>query len=206
MSGKRQSPTRSVKQSIRRKAQENRRRQENKEILSQQIMETCLALPTVRQAETLLFYMSVRDEVRTVSVLPQVLAGGWKVVVPWCSDSGDLELFPLNSMNELQVGRFGIPEPGRSLRDLEGKHITMTEIDAVLVPGVAFDRNGGRLGRGYGYYDRLLQQARKDCLLAGLAWECQLFPEIPMDEHDVFMDCVVTETALHPGRRSGATA
>ena len=203
MSGNPQPPAWSVKQKIRRTAQSNRERQENKDRLSQLILETCLALPPVRQAKSLLIYMSVRDEVRTVSMLPQILSDAWKIVVPWCTDAGTLELFALNSMDELQSGRFGILEPGLELRGDHEKHVSMSEIDAVLVPGVAFDRNGGRLGHGHGYYDRLLQHARQDCVLAGLAWECQLFPEIPMDKHDVFMDCVVTETAVHPGRRSG---
>ena len=202
MSGKSQSPPRPVKQRIRRSAQRNRRRQENKERLSQQIIETCLTLPSVRRAKTLLIYLSVRDEVRTVSLFPQVQADTWKIVVPWCTETGDLELFALDSMDELQVGRFGILEPVADLRGLHGKQVTMAEIDAVLVPGVAFDRNGGRLGHGHGYYDRLLQHARSDCLLAGLAWDCQMFSEIPMDQHDVFMDCVVTETDVHSGRRS----
>ena len=202
MSGSSRRRIRSDKQSIRSTAQENRRCQDNKDLLSLRIMETCLSLPAVRQAESLMLYMHVRDEVRTGSCLPKILAGTWKVIVPWCTDAGNLELFILNSMDELEVGRFGILEPARKLRCLAEKRVEVAVLDAILVPGVAFDRSGGRLGHGYGYYDRLLQQVRCDCLLAGLAWECQLFPEIPMDEHDVFMNCVVTEATVHQGRQS----
>ena len=75
----------------------------------------------------------------------------------------------------------------------------------MIVPGVAFDRDGGRLGHGFGYYDKLLNRARPDAPLVALAFECQLFPQIPMQAHDVFMDKVVTESAVYAGkgRRAG---
>ena len=75
----------------------------------------------------------------------------------------------------------------------------MKEIDLIIVPGVAFDRRGGRTGHGKGYYDKLLEHARLDTPLVALAFECQMFDEIPMQEHDVFMDKVVTEKASYDG-------
>ena len=74
------------------------------------------------------------------------------------------------------------------------------ELDVIMVPGVAFDRRGGRTGHGKGYYDKLLEHARRDTPLVALAFECQLFPEIPVQPHDVFMDMVITESAVYPGR------
>jgi 5-formyltetrahydrofolate cyclo-ligase len=68
------------------------------------------------------------------------------------------------------------------------------------VPGVAFDQSGGRMGHGFGYYDRLLQHARPDAPLVALAFECQLFPEIPAEAHDIFMDKSITEKAVYVGR------
>ncbi len=65
---------------------------------------------------------------------------------------------------------------------------------------MAFDRRGGRLGHGFGYYDKLLQRARPDTPLVALAFECQLFDAIPMQEHDIFMDRIVTEEAVYPGK------
>jgi 5-formyltetrahydrofolate cyclo-ligase len=69
-----------------------------------------------------------------------------------------------------------------------------------MVPGVAFDRSGARMGHGKGYYDKLLQHARKDAPLVALAFECQLFPEIPVAPHDIFMDLIITEKAIYPGK------
>jgi 5-formyltetrahydrofolate cyclo-ligase len=69
-----------------------------------------------------------------------------------------------------------------------------------MVPGVAFDRTGARMGHGFGYYDKLLQHARPDAPLVALAFECQLFPEIPTQPHDIFMDKIITEKRVYTGR------
>jgi 5-formyltetrahydrofolate cyclo-ligase len=76
-------------------------------------------------------------------------------------------------------------------------------LNLVMVPGVAFDRRGARMGHGKGYYDKLLEHARPDTPLVALAFECQLFDEIPTAEHDVFMDKIITEKAIYPGRGRG---
>ena len=69
-----------------------------------------------------------------------------------------------------------------------------------MVPGVAFDRRGARMGHGFGYYDKLLEHARPDAPLVALAFECQLFPEIPTQAHDIFMDKIITERAIYAGK------
>jgi 5-formyltetrahydrofolate cyclo-ligase len=146
-----------------------------------------------------MWYVDVRDEVRTRHALPQTLTSNQKIVVPYCVD-GELELFHLESMDELELGMYKILEPKASLRDVASKKATIEELDLVLVPGVAFDRQGGRTGHGKGYYDKLLENARPDTPLVALAFECQLFDEIPMQSHDIYMDAVVTESAIYPGR------
>ena len=74
------------------------------------------------------------------------------------------------------------------------------ELDLVMVPGTAFDLHGGRLGQGKGYYDRLLSNARPDAPLVALAFDCQIFEEIPVAAHDVFMDLVLTESRTLTGK------
>ncbi|MCA9210622.1 MAG: 5-formyltetrahydrofolate cyclo-ligase, partial [Planctomycetales bacterium] len=113
---------------------------------------------------------------------------------------GELELFHLEDMNELEKGMYGILEPSAAQRERPEKRIAVEELDLIMVPGVAFDRQGGRTGHGKGYYDKLLEHARSDTPLIALAFECQLFDEIPMQEHDIFMDKVVTEDAVYEGR------
>lgn len=185
------------KQNIRQLARARRRDQTDKDQLSQRIVETALLLPEAQAARTLLFYVDVRDEVRTRHALPKALSSDRRIIVPWCNDSGELELFHLEELSELEAGRYGILEPRLELRERPEKCLPPGELDAVLVPGVAFDRTGGRLGHGKGYYDRLLTRVRPDCSLIGLAFECQLFEAIPMSEHDMRMKFVVTEQSEH---------
>jgi 5-formyltetrahydrofolate cyclo-ligase len=186
------------KKKIREQAHANRNAQPNKDELSQQICATFAALPEYATARTVLFYVDVRSEVRTRHYLPTALTHGKKVVVPWCNDQGELELFHLESMDELAIGMYRILEPRPELRAL--KQVRPELLDLVMVPGVAFDRSGARMGHGKGYYDKLLQHARSDAPLVALAFECQLFPEIPTAEHDVFMDKIITEKAVYTGK------
>ncbi len=188
-----------LKQQIREQAHSNRNAQENKDELSREIVARCMALPEYQRAATVLFYLDVRSEVRTRNDLENALAGGKKIVVPYCVD-GQLELFHLTDPNELSVGMYRILEPKPELRTLAAHRVHVQEIDLIIVPGVAFDREGGRTGHGKGYYDKMLEHARRDTPLVALAFECQLFEKIPMQEHDVFMDKVITEKAVYPGR------
>lgn len=188
-----------VKRQLRREACQRRDQQGDREQLSQTIWERFLALPEFSAAGTVMLYVDARSEVRTRPFLPGVIAAGKRVVVPYCAE-GELALFRLESMDELAPGHFGIHEPNPELRGLEDKRIEAGELDLVMVPGVAFDRRGGRLGYGKGYYDRLLRRLRPDALAVGVAFECQIVPEIPMHHDDVFMDKVVTETALYEGQ------
>jgi 5-formyltetrahydrofolate cyclo-ligase len=103
-------------------------------------------------------------------------------------------------MDELQTGMYGILEPRTELRAIEAKRVDPVELDLIMVPGVAFDRRGARTGHGKGYYDKLLQHARPDCPLVALAFECQVFDEIPTEPHDIFMDRIITESTVYFGR------
>jgi 5-formyltetrahydrofolate cyclo-ligase len=190
------------KTAIRTAAHAARKAQPDKEAVSARISDRVMEMPQYRDAHCVMWYVDVRDEVRTRHALPEALTQGKKVVVPYCVD-GELELFWLESMDELELGMYRILEPRPELRTVGEKKVLPQELDFVMVPGVAFDREGGRTGHGKGYYDKLLQHARPDAPLVALAFECQLFPEIPMQPHDIFMDAVVTEEAVYPGRGRG---
>ena len=188
-----------LKTAIRKQAHENRRAQLEKDAVSEKIVQRFMDLPEYRAAKTVMFYVDVRDEVRTRQALPAALASGKRVVVPYCVD-GELELFWLEYMDELELGMYRILEPKNELRTVESKRLQPPDLDLVMVPGVAFDRNGGRTGHGKGYYDKLLQHARRDTPLVALAFECQLFDEIPVAHHDIFMDKIITEDHVYQGK------
>jgi 5-formyltetrahydrofolate cyclo-ligase len=81
--------------------------------------------------------------------------------------------------------------------------VDVTSLELIIVPGVAFDSSGGRIGHGKGYYDRLLRNVTPATRIVALAFECQMFAEIPMLDQDAFMDKVVTERAVYdckPGK------
>ena len=186
------------KKEIREQAHAARKAQENKDEISREIMKRFMALPEYEQAATVMFYIDVRAEVRTRHDLQAALDSGKKIVVPYCVD-GELELFHLESMDELEIGMYKILEPREDLREVAEKQVDVAELDLIMVPGVGFDRNGGRTGHGKGYYDKLLQHARINTPLVAVAFECQMFAEIPTDAHDIYMDKVVTEADVYAG-------
>lgn len=187
---------------IRQQAHANRNQQPDKDELSRKICATFMSLPEYAAARTVMFYVDVRSEVRTRHSLPDALSGGKRIIVPYCVE-GELKLFLLRDMEELSIGMYKILEPRPELRDLPEKRVTPDELDLVMVPGVAFDRNGGRMGHGFGYYDKLLEHVHDHAPLVALAFECQLFPEIPTQAHDIFMDKIITEKAIYSGRGRG---
>jgi 5-formyltetrahydrofolate cyclo-ligase len=187
------------KTAIRKQAHENRKNQSDKDEVSVRIVNRFLDLPEYASSKTVMFYVDVRDEVRTRQALPEALKSGKRIIVPYCKD-GELELFHLESMDELELGMYRILEPKVDLRSVASKHLQPENLDLVMVPGVAFDRDGGRTGHGKGYYDKLLQHARLDAPLVALAFECQMFEEIPAETHDIYMDKVVTEETVYQGR------
>jgi len=191
--------TAAKKQAIRQAAHDNRRAQANKDEVSATIVDRFMNLPEYHSAQTVMFYVDVRDEVRTRQALPAAIASGRRIVIPYCVD-GELELFHLESMEELEVGMYKILEPREELRQVASKRLQPADLDLVMVPGVAFDRQGGRTGHGKGYYDKLLERARPDAPLIALAFESQMFPEIPCESHDIYMDKVVTESSTYTGR------
>jgi len=186
-----------LKKTIREEAHARRNAQENKDELSKHIVEQFMGLPEYTKAKTVLFYVDVRGEVRTRQSLPAALSSGKTIVIPWCTETVELALFRLERMEELAIGMYKILEPRPELRLLPEKQVDPKTLDLVMVPGVAFDRRGARMGHGKGYYDKLLENARPETPLVALAFECQLFPEIPIATHDVFMNKIITEKAIY---------
>lgn len=187
------------KDEIRKAAHAARRAQPNKDAVSRQITDRVRSLPEYKSARTVMYYVDVRDEARTRQALPEAIQSEQRIVIPYCV-AGELELFLLQSMEELEEGAYRILEPKAELRNAPEKQVSVEELDLILVPGVAFDREGGRTGHGKGYYDKLLEHARLETPLVALAFDCQIFDSIPMQSHDIYMDKVVTESTTYQGR------
>lgn len=196
------------KNKMRRDAYDRRAAQEDKDGVSARACDRFIALPEYQAAKTAMWYIDCRSETRTTRYLKEELAKKEKtIIVPYCTvdDKGDnkLGLWRLDSFDDLVVGKWKILEPPRELWGNPDREVNPEDLDIVLVPGVGFDRNGGRMGNGQGYYDRLLERVRPDCPLIALCYETQLFDEILVAPHDVYMDKVVTEDAVYEGRGRG---
>ena len=110
-----------LKTQIRKQAHENRRNQVNKDEISETIVAKFMSLAEFERAETVLFYVDVRAEVRTRHAFLAALATGKKIIVPWCNKDGELELFHMESVDELSEGMYRILEPKTELRHLPEK-------------------------------------------------------------------------------------
>lgn len=169
-----------------------RRELTNRDERSLRISERLQSLDRWGDAERIAFYIDIRTEVVTRQLLRKTLRDRGRVIVPYCSQE-QLLLASIESWDELAPGAFGVLEPKLWVQKSPVRHIAPADVELVLVPGVAFDFRGGRLGYGKGYYDRLLTCLPSNCLRIGLAFECQLIERIPVEAHDEPMDLVVTE-------------
>jgi len=184
------------KSRIRAEVQSRRKAQAHKEELSRQILARLADLPEYAAARTVLFYINLPVEVQTQPFLPGAWQDGKTIAVPWCQ--GDtLELFRLQSFEELTIAGFGLLEPRPELRLLAERRVEPAAVDLAVVPGVAFDPRGGRLGHGKGYFDQLLKLLRPETPRVALAFQCQVVPAVPMLPHDVFMTKVITEETTY---------
>lgn len=139
-------------------------------------------------SSTRLFYLAFRSEVATLALIEESLAEALRVIVPRCMPEGPtLSLHPILSITDLAPGYMGIPEPTTA------ETVPTDIIEVAIIPGVAFSPTGGRVGYGKGYYDRLLGEMKGRIPIIGLAFEEQIFPEVPAGEHDISVDMIVTD-------------
>ncbi|HEV3051244.1 MAG TPA: 5-formyltetrahydrofolate cyclo-ligase [Longimicrobium sp.] len=146
-------------------------------------------VPEVAAARTLLIYASLPEEVATDGIADEARRRGITLVYPRCLPGGVMTLHAVDSADALRPGRFGIREP-----DADACPVRQPgEIDAALIPGLAWDRGGHRLGRGAGYYDRLLAHADWRGFRCGLFFAAQKTPSVPHEPWDIRLDAIVTE-------------
>ncbi len=143
-------------------------------------------------AMRLLVYVSTGNEVDTQELIRQLLAMGRQVYVPRFDPT--IQSYAVSELHdfdtELMTGRFGILEP----KPEAVRVVALDQINAALVPGLAFDETGNRLGRGLGHFDRLLRQTSG--VKIALAFDFQVLEEVPAEAHDARMDFIVTETRV----------
>lgn len=142
-----------------------------------------------RTATAVLFYAALRDELDLSTLWAEAITSGKQVLLPrYVAERAAYEICVVDPARQpLEAGKFGILEPAR-----ECPVFSLKRLDLTLVPGVAFDREGRRLGRGRGFYDRLLEHV--DGVKCGVALDRQIEPRIPVESHDIRVDCILTPT------------
>jgi 5-formyltetrahydrofolate cyclo-ligase len=148
-----------------------------------------LGLPELRGVQTVALYAALDEELDPVGALPRLVEAGVRTLFPRVRGER-LELVAAADLPTLQLGYRGIREP-------VGIAIDPSVVDVLLVPGVAFDVRGGRLGQGGGHYDRLLATLPGTATAVGMCFACQVVPRVPMEDHDRSVDVVVTEAGVH---------
>lgn len=181
------------KAAIRRKILDRRQSQdpEVRADHSRRIITALLRHEAFIQAKAVLVYLSKDEEVGTDALLAPAFESGKRVFVPVVDrDSHELRIAELSGPDaRYQLGPFGIRQPVK-----EGLNFVSPEaVDLVVAPGVAFDRKGGRLGHGKGYYDRLLSRLGSHVTRVALAFDFQVLDAVPQDRNDVRMDTLITE-------------
>ncbi len=179
------------KQQIRREIETQRKALDAQwlETASARVVETLLSMDVFQSAETVALYMAIAGEVNLDSLFQRCRELGKRTCIPVFNTKEKLyEMAEITLETECFTGHYGIREP------LSPALFPMDNIDLVVVPGVAFDRKGNRLGRGGGYYDRLLEGFSGAS--SAVAFDFQVLPAIPLEQHDKPVDVLVTETEI----------
>ena len=156
---------------------------------SQSLCNALIAHPAWQNASTVAIFASMQSEPDVELLWPH--ADAKRLCYPVITPEG-LEFVAVDSADRLQPGRWGIREPIRETQSL----VPANQLDLVVVPGAAFTLTGERLGRGGGFYDRVLVSTGFRAFKAGVCFDAQIVPALPSESHDQRVDCVVTESGV----------
>ena len=159
------------------------------------ILERLVQLPEYQQAETALGYMNIGAEFSSEFWIQQALADGKKLALPRVNrHTNQLDLYWVDDLeNQLAPGLWGIREP---MVERCERVATLNEVEFALLPGVAFTRDGARLGYGGGFYDKLLAHMTRPPALVAAAFALQIVEQIPQEETDIKVEWIVTEQEI----------
>lgn len=156
-----------------------------------EIFKNLTDMPEYKNAKQILMYMALDNEVNIDSLVDYSIMNGKSVAVPYCINAdGSMEFYYINNTENLISGSFGIREPDISVC----KKVTDFSDSIVIVPAIAFDTNGYRLGYGKGYYDRFLKNY--SFISVGLCYNSLIQKSLPINEYDQKVDYIVTDTRI----------
>ena len=162
----------------------------DQEVLTEEVEARLVQLPVFNEAKTVLTYARFGSEAGTTGIVARILMSGRRLVLPRVEGDQLALCVITNPVMDLTPGKWGIPEPVAGLPTVK-----TSEIDLFLLPGLAFDEHGGRLGYGRGFFDRVLADAGGGTKI-GLAFEGQMVDKVPVTKTDVPMDMIVTSDRI----------
>lgn len=166
--------------------------------LSGEIMSNLIKIPIFEKSKKIMVYLSFKNEVDTFKLISFCQKKGKDIIVPFTIEK-DKRIVPSlikDIDKELVKSKFGYLQPSpEHLKPIDDK-----EIDLIIVPGVAFDRLGYRIGFGGGYYDRFLSKLKHKVTTIGLAYDFQIISRVPAEEFDIPLDYIVTEKRIIVGQ------
>lgn len=168
---------------------------------SAMIMKKIIQMGQFTSATTLFTYVDFRSEVKTAQLMNFMLECNKNVLVPvtLVKEKDLLAVSITDPALELAPGYCSIPEPVTSIREKQA--VSPETIDIIFLPGSVFDERGGRMGYGGGYYDRFVSTKAPQALRVGLAYEQQVVERAPLQDHDEFLDYIITEERIVVGNR-----
>ena len=184
------------KEEIRRKILKKRLSLSSEDIRdkSQQVFLNLAETVEYINSQNIMFYVATRSEVQTEEVIKMSIKMGKNVfipiILPECLNLAPSRIFDFDI--ELEKGKKGILEPKKEYYRL----FPSENIDLIIVPGVAFDLSGNRIGRGFGYYDNFLRKVRSSAKIVALAFEMQIVKKIPNDKNDIPVHKIITEKRI----------
>lgn len=160
-----------------------------REKLNNAVYEKAINSEEYKKANTIFAFVSYDTEVDTHSIIKKAIEDGKTVCVPkTISIEEGMLAIKLDSFDDMAEGNYGILEP-----KFMTPKIDENLIDLAFIPGLAFDKRGGRVGYGGGFYDRFMNNMRKEAKKIGLAYSFQMLEEVPMEAHDLFIDGIITD-------------
>jgi 5-formyltetrahydrofolate cyclo-ligase len=165
--------------------------QQERRAFAHELALTLLALPELIAAQNILAYCALPNELDPAPAIWRLRKRGVRIAYPRIEAPGVLGMHFVDHEMELVPGPFGLAQPSE-----HAPRVAHDLIDAVIVPGVAFDEQGTRLGYGGGYYDRLLPMMRPECMRIGIGFDGQVLAHIPAEDHDECVDVIVTPARI----------
>lgn len=180
-----------MKKDLRKILKKQRRSISDKSISDQRIRNYLMESDIFKNADAILFYAALDDEINIDECIDFALSKGKKAALPVClDDNGNMKFYYIDSLNDIQTGYFGVREPDTDIC----REVTDFNNTICIVPGIVYDKNGYRLGYGKGYYDRFLENY--SFISVGLCYNELIIDALPIGEYDVPVNYIITQDGL----------